>query len=36
MSYSKALKVLTTAPAGPPTTNITIIEGRTRAQINAC
>jgi UPF0755 protein len=35
MTYSKALKVLTTAPAGPPTTNITIIEGRTRAQIDA-
>ena len=35
MTYSKALKVLTTAPVGPPTTNITIIEGRTRAQINA-
>ncbi len=34
MTYSKALKVLTTAPAGPPTANITIIEGRTRAQIN--
>jgi peptidoglycan lytic transglycosylase G len=34
MTYSKALKVLTTAPAGPPVTNITIIEGRTRAQIN--
>lgn len=35
MTYSKVLKVLTTAPVGPPTTNITIIEGRTRAQINA-
>ncbi len=35
MTYSKVLKVLTTAPAGPPTTNITIIEGRTRAQIDA-
>ena len=35
MTYSKVLKVLTTAPAGPPVTNITIIEGRTRAQINA-
>jgi UPF0755 protein len=34
MTYSKALKVLTTAPVGPPTTNITIIEGRTRAQVN--
>jgi UPF0755 protein len=35
MTYSKVLKVLTTAPVGPPTSNITIIEGRTRAQINA-
>jgi len=35
MTYSKVLKVLTTAPVGPPTTNITITEGRTRAQINA-
>ena len=35
MTYSKVLKVLTTIPVGPPTTNITIIEGRTRAQINA-
>ena len=35
MTYSKVLKVLTTAPVGPPTTNMTIIEGRTRAQIDA-
>ncbi len=35
MTYSKVLKVLTTAPAGPPVTNITLIEGRTRAQINS-
>ena len=35
MTYSRVLKVLTTAPAGPPVTNITIIEGRTRAQIDA-
>jgi len=34
MTYSNALKVLTTAPVGPPVMNITIIEGRTRAQIN--
>ena len=35
MTYSKVLKVLTTAPTGPPVTNITIVEGRTRAQIDA-
>jgi uncharacterized YceG family protein len=35
MTYSKVLKVLTTAPVGPPVTNITIIEGRTRAQLDA-
>jgi UPF0755 protein len=35
MTYSKVLKVLTTPPPAAPVTNITIIEGRTRAQINA-
>ena len=35
MTYSKVLKVLTTTPAGPPVINITLIEGRTRAQIDA-
>jgi UPF0755 protein len=34
MSYGAALKVLTTAPAAAKVTNITIIEGRTRAQVN--
>jgi uncharacterized YceG family protein len=35
MTYDEALKVLTTAPPAAKTTNITITEGRTRAQINA-
>jgi len=35
MTYDQALKVLTTAPPAAKTTNITITEGRTRAQINA-
>jgi uncharacterized YceG family protein len=34
MSYGAALKILTTAPPAAKTTNITITEGRTRAQIN--
>jgi uncharacterized YceG family protein len=35
MTYGAVLKALTTAPPAAKTTNITIIEGRTRAQINA-
>jgi UPF0755 protein len=35
MSYSAVLKVLTTPPPAAKVSNITIIEGRTRAQINA-
>ncbi len=35
MSYGAVLKVLTTAPPAAKTTNITVTEGRTRAQINA-
>jgi uncharacterized YceG family protein len=35
MTYSAALKILTTAPPAAKVTNITIIEGRTRAQIDA-
>jgi UPF0755 protein len=34
MSYAAVLKILTTPPPAAKTTNITIIEGRTRAQIN--
>lgn len=34
MSYSAVLKALTTPPTAAKVTNITIIEGRTRAQIN--
>jgi UPF0755 protein len=34
MTYSKVLKILTTPPTAARVTNITIIEGRTRAQIN--
>ncbi len=34
MTYSKVLKILTTPPTAAKVTNITIIEGRTRAQIN--
>jgi UPF0755 protein len=34
MSYGAALKVLTTPPPAAKVTNVTIIEGRTRAQIN--
>ncbi len=34
MTYSKVLKVLTTPPTAARVTNITIIEGRTRAQVN--
>ena len=34
MTYSKVLKILTTPPAAAKVTNITITEGRTRAQIN--
>jgi UPF0755 protein len=34
MTYSKVLKILTTPPVAAKVTNITIIEGRTRAQIN--
>ncbi|MBV8999636.1 MAG: endolytic transglycosylase MltG [Solirubrobacterales bacterium] len=35
MTYSSVLKILTTPPTAAKTTNITIIEGRTRAQIDA-
>src|SRR5207245_2004342 len=35
MTYGAALKILTTAPPAAKTTNITIVEGRTRTQINA-
>jgi uncharacterized YceG family protein len=35
MTYGAILKALTTAPPAANTTNMTIIEGRTRAQINA-
>jgi UPF0755 protein len=35
MTYSKVLKVLTTPPTAARVTNITIIEGRTRAQVDA-
>jgi uncharacterized YceG family protein len=35
MTYGAVLKILTTAPPAAKTTNLTIIEGRTRAQINA-
>ncbi len=35
MTYSAALKILTTPPPPAKVTNITIIEGRTRAQIDA-
>jgi uncharacterized YceG family protein len=34
MTYSKVLKILTTPPTAAKVTNITIIQGRTRAQIN--
>jgi uncharacterized YceG family protein len=34
MTYGAVLKILTTAPPAAKTTNITIVEGRTRAQIN--
>ncbi len=34
MTYSAVLKILTTPPTAARVTNITIIEGRTRAQIN--
>jgi UPF0755 protein len=34
MTYSAALKVLTTPPTAAKVTNVTIIEGRTRAQVN--
>jgi UPF0755 protein len=35
MTYDQALKILTAAPPAAKTTNITITEGRTRAQVNA-
>jgi UPF0755 protein len=35
MTYGAALKILTTPPPAAKVTNITIIEGRTRAQVNA-
>ena len=35
MTYGAVLKILTTPPRAAKTTNITIAEGRTRAQINA-
>jgi uncharacterized YceG family protein len=34
MTYGAVLKILTKAPPAAKTTNITIVEGRTRAQIN--
>ncbi|HUA44793.1 MAG TPA: endolytic transglycosylase MltG [Solirubrobacteraceae bacterium] len=34
MTYSSVLKILTTPPPAAKVTNITIIEGRTRAQVN--
>ena len=34
MTYSSVLKVLTTPPPAAKTTNITIVEGRTRAQVD--
>ncbi len=34
MSYGDALKALTTAPPAVPTTNVTIIPGRTRRQVS--
>jgi UPF0755 protein len=34
MTYSAALKVLTTPPTAAKVTNVTIVEGRTRAQVN--
>ena len=34
MTYGAVLKILTTPPPAAKTTNITIVEGRTRAQIN--
>jgi UPF0755 protein len=34
MTYGAVLKVLTTPPPAAKTTNVTIVEGRTRAQIN--
>jgi uncharacterized YceG family protein len=35
MSYGQALKVLTTPPPAAKVTNVTVVPGRTRAQINA-
>jgi UPF0755 protein len=35
MSYGQALKVLTTPPPRIPTTNVTIVPGETRAQVDA-
>jgi UPF0755 protein len=35
MTYGAVLKILTTPPPAAKVTNITIIEGRTRAQVNA-
>jgi UPF0755 protein len=35
MSYSAALKVLTTPPPAAPTTELTIVPGHARAQVNA-
>jgi UPF0755 protein len=35
MTYGSVLKILTAPPPAAKTTNITIVEGRTRAQINA-
>jgi uncharacterized YceG family protein len=35
MTYGAVLKILTTPPSAAKTTNITIVEGRTRAQISA-
>ncbi len=35
MSYGQALKALTTAPPAARTTNVTVVPGETRAQVNA-
>lgn len=35
MSYAGALKLLTTAPAAPPTSDVTITPGRSRRQLDA-
>lgn len=35
ISYSAALRILTTPPKGAPTTEVTIVPGHSRAQVNA-